>query len=160
MKTSDRAATAHKPHTYRTATMWSSGLSGTLSAPGKPELQVSTPPEFKGEGAHWTPEEMFVAAVEVCHMATFMSYAAARRVAVLWYVSHANGVLEYVDGDYRFTRIVIFPTITVPGSTEESQVHTILREAQKHCLVANSIASIVEVNPTIIVQPRARASAE
>jgi organic hydroperoxide reductase OsmC/OhrA len=31
-------------------------------------------------------------------------------------------------------------------------VHGLLREAEKHCLVANSIASIVEVNPTIIVE--------
>lgn len=156
MSAADHAATGRRTFTYRTATTWSSGLSGTLSAPGKPALHVSTPPEFKGEDGQWTPEEMFVAAVEVCHMATFMSYAAARGVAVLGYVSHANGVLEYIDGDYRFTRIVIFPTITVPASTEESQLHTLLREAQKHCLVANSIASIVEVNPTIVVQPHSR----
>ena len=55
-------------------------------------------------------------------------------------------------GDYRFTRIVIFPTIAVAGSVAETEVHDILREAEKHCLVANSIASIVEVSPTIMVQ--------
>ena len=158
MSASDNAAPTHRTFTYRTATTWSSGLSGTLTASGKPCLKVSTPPEFKGEGEHWTPEEMFVAAVEVCHMATFMSYASARGMVVLGYVSHANGVLEYVEGDYRFTRIVIFPAITVPELIDESQVHAIFREAQEHCLVANSIASIVEVNPTIVVQPRARAT--
>jgi organic hydroperoxide reductase OsmC/OhrA len=62
-------------------------------------------------------------------------------------------VLEFIDGDFRFTRIVIFPTITVGSSVAETDVHLLLREAEKHCLVANSIASIVEVNPTIIVQP-------
>jgi organic hydroperoxide reductase OsmC/OhrA len=100
----------------------------------------------------WTPEDMFVGAVEVCHMATFLAFAAKKQIPITSYRSHANGVLEFVDGDYRFTRIVIFPTIVVPSSTSETDVHSTLREAQRHCLVTNSIASIVEVNPTLIME--------
>ena len=85
-------------------------------------------------------------------MATFLAFARNRNLPVLSYESHSNGVLEFVDGDYRFTRIVIFPTIVVAGSSNESEVHLILREAQAHCLVANSIDSIVEVNPTIVIR--------
>jgi hypothetical protein len=40
----------------------------------------------------------------------------------------------------------------VAGPEVEQEVHSLLREAQRHCLVVNSIASIVEVNPTIMVQ--------
>jgi organic hydroperoxide reductase OsmC/OhrA len=104
-----------------------------------------------GVSGAWTPEDMFVASVELCHMVTFMSYARARMIPVVSYRSHANGVLEYLDDDFRFTRIVIFPTIEVEGSVAETEVHAILRETQKHCLVANSIASIVEVNPVIMM---------
>ena len=86
-------------------------------------------------------------------MTTFLSFAGQKKIAIVSYSSRANGVLEYIDGDYRFTRIVIFPTITVGKDVVETDVHTLLREAEKHCLVANSIASIVEVNPTIIVHP-------
>jgi organic hydroperoxide reductase OsmC/OhrA len=95
---------------------------------------------------------MFVGAVEVCHMVTFLTFAAKKEIPIISYKSHANGVLEYVDGDYRFTRIVIFPTIVVAGTTDETVVHATLREAQRHCLVTNSIASIVEVNPTLIME--------
>ena len=52
---------------------------------------------------------------------------------------------------FRFTRIVIFPTITVSSSVPEQEVHALLQEAQRHCQVANSIASIVEVSPTIVM---------
>jgi organic hydroperoxide reductase OsmC/OhrA len=90
--------------------------------------------------------------VEMCHMSTFIAFASKRNLPVVSYRSHANGVLEYVDGDYRFTRIVIFPTIMVASSSAEGEVQSILRDAEKHCLVTNSIASIVEVNPTIMVQ--------
>ena len=85
-------------------------------------------------------------------MSTFIAFAAKRDLPIVSYQSHANGVLELVDGDYRFTRIVIFPRIVVSSSSAEEDVQATLQDAEKHCLVTNSIASIVEVNPTIIVQ--------
>jgi organic hydroperoxide reductase OsmC/OhrA len=148
----DQTRTRYKTFTYKTSTSWTEGKSGTLSAEGKPVLKITSPPEFRGEAGMWTPEDMFVGAVEVCHMATFMSFAAKKQIPIISYRSHANGVLEFVDGDYRFTRIVIFPTIVVASSTLEADVHLTLREAQRHCLVTNSIASIVEVNPTLIME--------
>jgi len=148
----ERSKLKNKTFTYKTSTIWTGGRSGTLSSEGKPTLKVSSPPEFKGEEGTWSSEDMFVASVETCHMEIFIAYAGRKALPIVSYKSHTNGVLEYIDGDYRFTRIVIFPTITVSSPAAESEVHTVLREAQKHCLVANSIASIVEVNPTIIVQ--------
>ena len=142
----------HKSFTYRTSTSWTEGKSGTLSSDTKPMLRISSPPEFRGEAGVWTPEDMFVGAVEVCHMVTFLSFAAKKDIPIINYQSHANGVLEFVDGDYRFTRIVIFPTIVVASTVSEAEVHATLREAEKHCLVANSIASIVEVSQTLIVE--------
>lgn len=142
-----------KSFTYKTSTTWTEGRSGTIGSEGKPTMKISSPPEFKGERGVWTPEDLFVGSVEVCHMTTFLSFAAQKKMTIVSYKSRANGVLEYIDEDYRFTRIVIFPTITVGKDVVETDVHALLREAEKHCLVANSIASIVEVNPTIIVHP-------
>lgn len=142
-----------KSFTYRTSAVWTGELVGTLSAEGKPQLNVSTPPEFSGVRGMWTPEEMFVGSVELCHMHTFLAFASQRQIQILSYESHANGVLESFEGEFRFTRIVIFPTIVVRGPLAETRdVHALLHEAERHCLVANSIASIVEVSPTIIVQ--------
>lgn len=152
MKELGAVTTKFKTFTYKTSTSWTEGKSGTISSEGKPVLKISSPPEFRGEPGVWTPEDMFVGAVEVCHMATFLSFAAKKQIPIISYRSHANGVLEYVDGDYRFTRIVIFPTIVVAGPTSEKDVHATLREAQRHCLVTNSIASIVEVNPTLMME--------
>ncbi len=152
MEAIDQSTFKARSYTYRTSTEWAGARAGLLSSNGKPSVRVSSPPEFKGETGVWTPEDLFVASVETCHMATFMSFAARRSLAVKSYKSHSNGVLEFVDGDYRFTRIVIFPTIVVDSSASEKEVHAILREAHTHCLVTNSIASIVEVNPTIVME--------
>jgi len=149
---SEQEKTQFRTFTYKTCTAWTEGRSGLLASEGKPSLRFSAPPEFRGEAGLWTPEHMFVACVEMCHMSTFIAFASKRTLPVVSYQSHANGVLEYVDGDYRFTRIVIFPTIVVSSPSAEEEVQSTLRDAEKHCLVTNSIASIVEVNPTIIVQ--------
>jgi organic hydroperoxide reductase OsmC/OhrA len=148
----EKSRIRHKSFTYRTSTSWTGGSSGVLSSDGKPSLKISNPPEFRGEAGVWTPEDMFVASVEVCHMATFLSFAAKKQVGIVSYKSHANGVLEFGDGDYKFTRIVIFPTIVVANQTAEKEVYALLKEAREHCLVANSIASIVEISPTIMLE--------
>lgn len=152
IKTGDPSGLKHRIFTYRTSTEWVSGRRGRLSSEGKPSITISSPPEFGGEKESWTPEEMFVASVEICHMSTFLAFAEKADLPIHSYRSHANGVLEFIDGQYRFTRIVIFPTIVVTRGAKEDDVLTVLEGAQKHCLVTNSIDSIVEVNPTIMVQ--------
>jgi len=152
MQTPDEKKKIHRSFTYRTSAAWLEGRSGLLSSEGKPTLRISSPPEFKGECGVWTPEEMFVASVEMCHMSTFMGFAAKADVPVTSYRSHANGVLDFVDGGYRFTRIVIFPTIVIPSQEFEDEVQNLLKESARHCLVANSIAAIVEITPTLMVQ--------
>lgn len=152
MDTAGQSRQRPRPFTFKTSMTLTDSRSGILTSEGKAPIRVSYPVEFKGEPGHWSPEEMFVASVEACQMSTFLLFASRKGLDVLAYKSHSNGVLEFVDGDYRFTRIVIFPTITVGKSAAADDVHLLLREAEKHCLVANSIASIVEVNPTIIVQ--------
>ena len=48
--------TAHKSFRYKANTAWSSARRGTLSASGKPNIDVGSPPEFKGEPDIWAPE--------------------------------------------------------------------------------------------------------
>ena len=152
METAEQPRIRFKSFTYKTNLQWVDGKSGMLSSSGKTSFRVASPPEFKGEAGVWTPEDLFVASVETCHMTTFLALAERKHLKILSYQSHANGVLEFINDEYRFTRVVLFPTVAVSGSASEKEVYTLLREAHKHCLVANSIASIVEVNPTIITQ--------
>jgi organic hydroperoxide reductase OsmC/OhrA len=92
MGAAELTKTKHKVYTYKTNTSWTEGKSGTLSAEGKPMLKITSPPEFRGEPGMWTPEDMFVGAVEVCHMATFLAFAARKQIPITSYRSHANGV--------------------------------------------------------------------
>jgi organic hydroperoxide reductase OsmC/OhrA len=140
-----------KTFTYHTNLTWLEKKSGTLSAEGKPSLKVASPLEFKGEAAVWTPEDLFVASVEICTMATFMAFAQRLQLPVVSYKSNAGGLLEFIDGGYRFTKIVLKPEIIVRTEEAVEQTHRTLDDAHDGCLIANSISAEVVVEPVVRV---------
>jgi organic hydroperoxide reductase OsmC/OhrA len=64
-----------KPKTfhYEVGTRWSGEKRGVLSLAGKPDLEVASPPEFRGHPGVWSPQDLLVAAVNACAMTTFLS---------------------------------------------------------------------------------------
>ena len=94
---------AYKSFRYKANTAWSSARRGTLSASGKPNIDVGSPPEFKGEPDIWAPEELFVGSVNTCMMLTFLTLAQAKGLTPVRYESEAEGLLENIEGKYRIT---------------------------------------------------------
>jgi organic hydroperoxide reductase OsmC/OhrA len=125
-----------------------------LSSEERVPLDISSPPEFKGDIGVWTPEHMFIGAVEACLFLTFMYDAKKRRINVVSFESNADGTVEFLDGSYRISHIILRPSITVTSSAERDVVVNILHEAEKRCLISNSISAVVEVNPTIHLEQR------
>jgi organic hydroperoxide reductase OsmC/OhrA len=123
-----------------------------LRSEGKPDISVSSPPEFKGIPGVWTPEDLFVAAVEICQMSTFLAFGIRKGIPLKSYKSSAEGLLENVDGKYRFTRITVKPEIVVEQSWTKEQVEELVHAAHENCLIGNSISAEVLVEPTIILQ--------
>jgi len=111
----------HKAFTYHTQLKWKGNLTGVLQSRGKPEFHVASLPEFKGEDGVWTPEDLFVASVDICTMTTFMSFAQQKNLPLVAYNSRVEGILEFTDGQYQFTRIILRPTIVVETSTAAEQ---------------------------------------
>ena len=144
-------AVKHKTFTYHTALEWLRARQATLSSDSKPRLDVSSPPEFKGIAGMWTPEDMFVASAEICAMSTFLSFGGRKNIPLVSYKSSAEGVLEFVNGKYRFTKIRITPEITVGKEWTREQVTEVVREAHENCLIANSMATQVEIEPSIVL---------
>jgi len=100
---------AYKSFRYNANTAWSSARRGTLSASGKPNIDVGSPPEFKGEPDIWAPEELFVGSVNTCMMLTFLTLAQAKGLTPLRYESKAEGLLENIEGKYRITEVMVRP---------------------------------------------------
>ena len=97
----------------------------------------------------WTPEDLFVASIEVCLMLTFVGIAEKRGLRFTSYESTAEGLLEWQQFSYQFTRVVIRPRIVVQSDDSRAATHEVIERAHQTCLVANSVRCEVIVDPEI-----------
>lgn len=139
----------YKSFTYHTGLNWVENRAAMLSSEEKPTFRVASPPEFKGEAGVWTPEDLFVAAVDSCTFTTFMAFALHRKLPLVSYESRAEGLLEFAEGQYQFTRVELRPKIQVAFPEAIETAREILEDAHKGCLVANSIKTKVVIVPEI-----------
>jgi organic hydroperoxide reductase OsmC/OhrA len=143
----------YKTFSYRTTLEWLGGRAGTLGSEGKPSFRAASPPEFKGEAGVWTPEDLFVASVNICTMATFAAFIERNKLPVVSYSCTAEGVIEFVDSGYRFTRLMLRPVIVLRTAEAVPLAEKTIHDAHKGCIVSNSITTRVDLEPLISVQP-------
>jgi peroxiredoxin-like protein len=138
-----------KTFTYTTAVRWTGERKGKISAAGKPQLEVATPPEFKGHEGIWSPEDLYVASANVCVMTTFLAFAERAGLRFESYESEAEGTLEFVGNQFLFTKIVLRPRITLKEGEEKAKAEEILQKAERNCLISASMKTEVTLEPTI-----------
>jgi len=151
------ARVRHKVFDYETRLIRTRDRTGTAFADGRPELVVSSPPEFRGEAGRWTPEHLFVAAIEGCTMTTFVALAERAGLRVVSYASEASGRLERADGGYRFTRVVVRPRITLAEPGARAMAAAVLHEAHEACLIGRSVRAEVVIEPEFLIDEEALA---
>lgn len=139
-----------KSYRYPVSVRWTGEKKGSLTVAGKPSVEVGTPPEFKGHEGVWSPEDLFVSSVNVCIMSTFLAYAQRAELAFESYESEAEGLLEFVDGRFVFTRIVVRPRVALRPGADRARAEEILHKAEANCLVSNSIRTEVVLEPTVV----------
>jgi len=137
-------------YTYSTEVAWTGGRSGDLSAPQLPDLEVDAPPEFKGHDGVWTPEHLFVAAVNSCFMTTFLAIAENSKLEFVSFSADAKGKLEKLDGQgFIMTEVVLRPKLLISHARDAERASRILEKAEKHCLISNSIKTETKLQPEV-----------
>jgi len=138
-----------KVYTYHTTVAWTEQRKGVISCTGKPDIQVATPPEFKGHEGIWSPEDLFVASANVCVMTTFLAVAERAGLGFTSYECEAEGKLELVEGKFQFSTITLKPTIVLETSTDAAKARELIEKAEANCLISNSMKARVILEPTI-----------
>jgi organic hydroperoxide reductase OsmC/OhrA len=140
---------AYKSFRFKAKTTWNAARQGVLSATGKPNIVVGSPPEFKGEPDNWAPEELLVGSVNTCILLTFLTLAQARGLIPARYESEAEGLLENVEGKYRITEVTVRPRITVKSEADIELTREIIEGAEAQCFMSNSVKAKVTVIPEL-----------
>ena len=139
-------------HFYEVSVEWLEGRKGTLrSNVLNQTIEVATPPDFpNGIQGIWSPEHLFVAAVNSCLMTTFLAIAENSRLVYSGFTSKAVGKLALVDGKYVMNEIKLMPTVTIPNEDGRERATRILQQSKAACLISNSIKSQIILEPTVI----------
>jgi organic hydroperoxide reductase OsmC/OhrA len=100
------------------------GKTVRLTAPGKPELEIATPPEFRGGVPNvWSPEDLLVAAVASCYALTLAAVFERRAVPLHELaVAGAGHMTKRADGGFGFVVVELGVTLTTDeGRENEAQ---------------------------------------
>jgi organic hydroperoxide reductase OsmC/OhrA len=158
---SDEEQSPHRTHTYRTTVRWTGDRGdGTKSyagydrahetlADGRPTLEGSSDPAFRGDPSRWNPELLLLASASQCHMLWYLHLATTRQVVVTAYEDTAEGLMrEDEDGGGRFVAIILRPVVTVSESSMVDAAEGMHADASARCFIANSLNFEVRHSPT------------
>ena len=135
---------------YPVEIKWTEGCSGEAMSDGLPTVQVAAPPEFQGRGNTWTPEHLYVAAVNACFMTTLLAIARNSKLEIVSFSANAIGKLEKVEGSgFQITEVVLKPILVIRFAEDLERAKRVIDKAEKSCLIANSIKTVVKVEPEI-----------
>src|SRR5580765_8573444 len=112
-----------KSYSYKAAAHWTNHKRGIVEAESIPRtVNFAAPPEFGGEPGLWTPEHFLLAAVSTCYVATLRAVTDASKLALTELRVSVEGMIEKLQGGYRFTRITIRPVVTITRDEDRDRM--------------------------------------
>jgi organic hydroperoxide reductase OsmC/OhrA len=140
-RTPVRAKEFHFPLTVD----WTGERRVAVAVEGKPAIEITPPPVFRGtDPTTWSPEDFLVAAAASCLAVTFTGLAARAGLAYSELHVDADGVCgRRDDGRFGFTRILLRLRLSTDPS-EEGQARRLAEQAEQDCLVSASLDLPVE----------------
>lgn len=123
----------------------------TIEIEGKPDIEGSSDPSFRGDKAKHNPEEMLLSALSSCHMLSYLHLCAINGVVVTAYVDQASGTMaETSDGGGHFTQATLHPVVTVASTTMIEKANELHKKASELCFIAGSVNFPVHHEPVAV----------
>ncbi len=152
-----------KLHRYRLRVTWT-GNTGegtrsprgysrahTIAGEGKPPIQGSSDPSFRGDPARWNPEELLLASLSACHKLWYLDLCARAGVVVTAYEDGPEGEMaEETGGEGQFTRVVLRPRVTIAPGSDAHAAEALHESAHRMCFIARSVNFPVLHEPVIV----------
>jgi len=144
-------------HRYQLRVNWSGATQGyesysrnhTIEIAGKPVIEASSDPAFRGDPGLMTPEDMLLAALSSCHMLWYLHLCAVNGVVVTAYEDEAQAKMIEGPGGGRFTDVLLRPAVTISPDSDEAIACDLHERAHAECFIANSVNFPVRHEPVI-----------
>lgn len=121
-----------------------------ISASGKPAIEGSSDPSFRGDPSRWNPEELFLASLAACHKLWYLALCAQAGVVVERYTDRPEAVMvEESNGAGQFDSVTLRPCVTIAATSAADLALTLHERAHAMCFIARSVNFPVRVEATI-----------
>jgi organic hydroperoxide reductase OsmC/OhrA len=161
----------NREHRYEVSCLWTGDRGeGTVdyraydrlydtASEGKPTIQGSSDPAFRGDAEKWNPELLLVAALSQCHLLSYLHRCAVGGVTVVGYRDTAEGVMvQDADDGGNFEKVVLRPVVTLADESLVEAAERLHSEASARCFIASSVNFPVRHEPRIVVDQGAAAA--
>ncbi|HOB61986.1 MAG TPA: OsmC family protein [Candidatus Competibacteraceae bacterium] len=128
--------TFNRDHTWRLA--------------GGQVVRGSAAAEYSGDPEMSNPEEALLAALSSCHMLTFLSIAALKKLVVESYEDEPLAELgKNEKGKMMVSHLTLRPRVVFSADTtpDPDTVRELHRKAKENCFIGNSLLSSVTLEP-------------
>ena len=134
---------------YKTTAVWMGGHKGEITCSNGTRMDFSAPAALYGQPNVLTPEDAFVAALNMCFQLMFIWSIEKLKIDLVSFECEAEGFVEdLLDRTSVFKKMILRPKITVRSCREEA-VRRALTLAEKYSLVAQSIKAELILEPEI-----------
>ena len=143
-----------KDYRYKVGVEWAGDRLTNVSSTDKPDLEIATPPEFKGgmEGV-WSPEDLLVASVASCFTVTMVAVLERRDLPL--YGLHVTGtghVTARDDGRFGFVAVELTAAVSTDALSIEPVQHA-AKYAERACLVSMALEIPVHIEVVVRAAP-------
>lgn len=140
-------------HKYEVDVEWTDERKGIISSPDLyQKIEIATPPDFpNGEPNIWSPEHLFVAAINSCVMNTFFAIADNSELNYENFKCNAIGIVEKIDEMYMVTEIKLKLILTITNAEDADKALRVIEMSEKNCLISNSVKTTIVIEPEIVI---------
>jgi organic hydroperoxide reductase OsmC/OhrA len=143
-------------HHFEGRLAWRTGGEGAAAGnhrvefAGRPVLELSGAPQYRGDGTKLNPEELLVASLASCQLLSYLALAGRAGVEVLAYDDQPVGTLAIADKKMRVTEILLRPRIAISAASDAAAARALVDKAHDVCFIGNSLSCAVRIEPEIV----------
>ena len=126
---------------YNVNVEWDGETGGFARLEGEKEVRVDTPPEFRGRGVGYCPDELFITSVASCILTTFLYFKNKLKLDLKGLNVKAEMDVVREESGYWVRKM----EIKVNGKVEKGQKEKFmkcLQLAKKYCNITRALADI------------------
>jgi organic hydroperoxide reductase OsmC/OhrA len=149
-----------REHHYEARLIWTGATQGPTSSyeaysrdyraevAGKPPIEGSSDPAFRGDASRYDPENLLVVSLSACHMLSYLHLCASAGIEVVAYEDRPRGTMAIKHRKMRFVDVLLEPRVTI-GKGDRDKAIALHEEAHAQCFIASSVNFPVRHQPTV-----------